>query len=692
MSGTATTGRCSPTRSDARWLWLLLALFSLRVLGQALVAAFSVSFLPPMEEWFSGVIPYPLLLAIQLVMIGVFATICIDLTRGAGYFARRRPGLGAFLTVFGFWYLAVMIIRYVLRMSLYPHERWTGGSIPIFFHWVLATFILIFARYHKRGEIRRKLAIFAPIAIGVMVWIAYQLAPWALGRALAFRPTEFAVRAEHVEMKTSDGIALGANVYHPMRAGKTPTILVRLPLPKNLTYRLFAGAIGRMWAERGYTAVIQSTRGRYGSGGQYYPLSGERKDGLETLQWLVRQSWFDGRLGMWGGSAFGHTEWMLADQSHPGPTAMLIWEASTDFHQMFYEGGAFALESAMVWALRGKGAYDEPPAPQTLADGGARAAAESVSYFQDWRKHPDHDEYWSRIDGTVTAERAAPALLLMAGWFDPFLPSQIRDFERARNARLIIGPWAHAETAILPGGIATRNFRLESLAPSVGWFDQYLHPPGAVPRNFPAVRLYVMGKNVWRDEERWPLARALDTRYYLFENGGLSATPPSRSGKSAGLRYDPRDPVPSAGGAVLGPRGGVALQNAIEARPDVLSYTTAPLEGDIEVTGPVRLILYAATTASNTDFTGKLVDVHPDGSAYNVCDGIVRRDYAQGVNRVEVALGPTSVVFLKKHRIRLEVSSSNYPRYDRNPNAANQTIYQREEAASYLVLPIAPGA
>src|SRR5439155_17166186 len=202
---------------------------------------------------------------------------------------------------------------------------------------------LILARYHKQGLIRRKLAIFAPIAVGVIAWIAYQLAPWVLGLALGFRRGEFAVRAEHIEMKTSDGIALGADVYHPMHAGKTPTILVRLPQPKNLTYRLFADTIGRTWAARGYTVVMQSTRGSYGSGGQYYPLSGERKDGLETLGWLARQSWFDGRLGAWGGSAFGHTAWMLADQSTPGPTAMLIWEASANFHPIIYQGGAFAL-------------------------------------------------------------------------------------------------------------------------------------------------------------------------------------------------------------------------------------------------------------------------------------------------------------------------------------------------------------
>jgi hypothetical protein len=199
-----------------------------------------------------------------------------------------------------------------------------------------------------------------------------------------------------------------------------------------------------------------------------------------------------------------------------------------------------------------------------------------------------------------------------------------------------------------------------------------------------------MGKNVWRDEDRWPIGRAVNTSYYLKANGGMSTVKPAGIDTPISYPYDPRNPVPSAGGAVLGARSGVIRQNAIEARTDVRVYTTAPVENDTEVTGPVRLILYAATTANNTDFTGKLVDVYPDGSAYNVCDGILRRNYSPGVNRIEIALAPTSMVFLKGHRIRLEVSSSNYPHYDPNPNQAEQTIHHGIDTPSQLVLPIVP--
>src|SRR5438477_1290904 len=186
----------------AKILWILMALFGLRVVGQVLVELFDVRFLPPSEEWFSGAIPYPQLLASQIAILALQAKIGLDFTRRTGWSYRPRRLAGTFLLPFAAAYLAVMIIRYIVRMGLYPHERWTGGSIPIFFHWVLAIFLLIVAGYHKRGPIRRKLAISAPIAIGVLAWIAYQLAPWALGRTLGFRPGEFAVRSEHVEMKT----------------------------------------------------------------------------------------------------------------------------------------------------------------------------------------------------------------------------------------------------------------------------------------------------------------------------------------------------------------------------------------------------------------------------------------------------------------------------------------------------------
>ena len=738
----------------AVWLWLLLGLFCLRVIGQLVVALFSVTFLPPMEEWYSGLVPYGRLLAAQVLIVLVFGKICIDFTRGEGFFAIARRGLGSALLTFGSLYLGVMVVRYVIRMSLYPQERWTGGSIPIFFHWILASFLLLVAHYHwtrsrearehpSRSSDSTRWVLRAAwsgagvlIGGGVLVWVAYLLAPWTLARELGISRPEFAVRIQRsVPMTTSDGAQLVSDIYRPRRVDPTPTILVRVPYSKTVVSKLFATVVGRMWAEHGYTVVIQGTRGRYESGGRHYPLRGERQDGIETLAWLAQQPWFDGRLGMWGGSYFGYTQWVLADQVDPGPSALFVQLASTDFHAMFYPGSAFSLESALFWAVRSRGDRDVEVPLETLERGydgfplletDDRAVGD-VPFFDDWVTHSERDQYWADIDGEDRARRLEAPMLLMAGWFDPFLPTQLADFERIRNdarpevaaaSRLIIGPWAHARTVTLPGHPTPRNYRLESLSPSVPWFDAHLRRSRIAGRESPRVRIYVMGVNVWRDEEEWPLARARYRPYYLQSNGSantlggdgeLIAVPPASSARDTFV-YDPQSPVPTAGGAMLGPRAGVTRQNELEARSDVLVYTTPPLTKDLEVTGPVKLVLFVSTTAPHTDFTGKLVDVHPDGAAYNVSDGILRRRYpepsnAEGRNwpvTIEIDLWPTSIVFLKDHRIRLEVASSNYPRYDRNPNTgraiatethpivATQSVYHGLDSPSRLMLPVVP--
>jgi len=726
-------------------LWLLLLLFVLRVLGQLLVAlARGPAFLPPMEEWYSGLLPYRFLLPAQIAIIVLLAKVCLDFTRGRGFFATPRRRLGNGLLVFGAVYLAVMVIRYALRMALYPAERWTGGSIPIFLHWVLATFVLLVGGYHRRrtrGEPRPPLPWPARAArwvgavlvvAAVFLWVFLQTAPSVLARRIGIRRSEYAVRVEGgVALATSDGVPLVSDIYHPRRAGRSPTILVRLPLSRTPVREFFAATAARLWAERGFHVVVQVTRGRRPSGGRYYPLRGERQDGLETLAWLASQPWFDGRLGMWGGSYFGYTQWVLADQDDPGPAALLIQLASTSFHGMLYPGGAFSLESALLWALVSRGDRDTIPAPETLEKGYAvfplieadDRAGGDIPFFDDWASHRERDEYWAEIDGEGRARRVKAPVLLMAGWYDAFLPTQLEDYRRIRleaapevsaAARLVIGPWSHAQAVTFPGGLTPRNYRFESLAPSVAWFDRHLRGDALAP-DPPPVRIFVMGRNVWRDENEWPLARARDTPYYLRSGGNanglagdgeLAAAPPVSEEPADSFLYDPKNPVPSAGGTMLGPRAGIARQNAIEARPDVLVYETDPLTTDLEVTGPIRLVLYVSTTAPETDFTGKLVDVHPDGSAYNVSEGIVRRRYAgpSGATEIEIEMWPTSMVFGQGHRVRLEVSSSNYPRFDRNPNTgrdparetrpvvARQTVHHGAQAPSRLILPVVRGS
>ena len=546
------------------------------------------------------------------------------------------------------------------------------------------------------------------------------------------RPAQYGVAVERdLVMTTSDGVRLVSDIYRPKTTGPSPTILVRIPFTNTFRNGLSADAVGRFWASRGYVVVLQGTRGRFKSGGAFYPLRHERQDGLETLQWLARQPWFDGRLGMWGGSAFGHTQWVLADQS--APTALMIQIASTSFREMFHAGGAFSLESALFWAARSGGPVDVDPDYKVLERGfDAFPLIETddrsigkVQFFDDWATHRDADAYWDGIDGPERARTIRAPVLLMAGWYDPFLPTQLGDFITIRRAadrrvaagtRLIVGPWIHAAAVRFPDGSDAEPYRRASLAPSIPWFDHHLLGQPLDDSLTAPVRLFVMGENVWRSETEWPLARTRYTPFHLRSagrantatgDGRLTPEPPDATEPADAYAYDPRNPVPTRGGAMLGNRAGIAMQNDVEARADVLVYTTAPLDRDLEVTGPISAVLHVSTDAPNTDFTVKLADVHPDGKTYNISDGILRRTYPQPVSSAEpteiaIELWPTSILFRRGHRLRVEVSSSNYPRYDRNPNTggdipterrtavARQAVHHGPATPSRIILPVIP--
>ena len=546
------------------------------------------------------------------------------------------------------------------------------------------------------------------------------------------RPAQYSVDIERgVTFDTSDGVALVADIYRPRTKEKVPTILVRIPFSRTFKNGLGADAIGEFWASRGYTAVIQGTRGRYKSSGNFYPLLHERQDGIETMQWLKHQPWFDGRLGMWGGSAFGHTQWAVADQESPGPGALIIQITSTDFHGMFHPGGAFSLESALFWAVRSHGAEDKDPSMDALErgfdglpviDADRRAIGHDVAFFRDWLTQAPSNGYWNTVDGNGRARTIKAPVLLMAGWYDPFLPTQLRDYETiqrhaesrvAKQSRLIIGPWVHADAVQFPDGSDAGNYRPASLAPTLPWFDHFLRDQPLAESLAAPVRIYVMGEKVWRTEPEWPRARTRYTPKYLQSAGDansekgkglLSFDMPQTQESADAYVYDPKQPVPSRGGAILGPRAGIQEQNAVEARGDVLVYTTDVLKSDMEITGPVKAVLYVKTDAPHTDFTVKLIDVHPNGKAYNVSDGILRRAYTiqEAPHEISIELWPTSMLFHKGHRIRIEVSSSNYPRYDRNLNTggdnatqtmyliAHQTIHHNAMAPSRIILPVIP--
>ena len=362
-----------------------------------------------------------------------------------------------------------------------------------------------------------------------------------------------------------------------------------------------------------------------------------------------------------------------------------------------------------------------------------RLLGRRVDFYRDWITHCERDSYWREIDGQNRASKIVAPVLMLCGWYDPFLPGQLRDFEEIRRAgkpivasgsRLIIGPWKHASEITLADGSTGENFRLKTFALSLPWFDEILEGKRTASPE-PAVKIFMMGKNQWRDEADWPLTRAKNIEYYLSGDVRLHGSSGAGSLSAVldeGLKrvpegfdsfeYDPSNPVPTAGGATLGTAEALLKQNEIESRPDVLTYTTSELLEDTEVTGPVTATLYVSSTAASTDFTAKLVDVRSDGIAFNVTDGIQRVthadfnlfDLAVGIFPVQIKLWPTSMVFLKGHKIRLEISSSNFPRFDRNPNTgelaafatrtttARQKIFYGKSYPSRVVLPVIPEA
>lgn len=579
------------------------------------------------------------------------------------------------------------------------------------------------------------MSLLAAAVSAIMSCIASLGATDAASHKLKLRPKQYDVRVERrVELTTKDGIHLAADIFHPRGLAKTPTILVRAPISPSPNICFLVEVVGRIWAERGYTAVIQGTRGRYNSGGDFYPMVFERRDGIETLRWLKQRPWFNGQLLEWGGSAFGQTEWAISDQLNPKPAAMEIYFASSKFHDMFYQGDAFALYSAVGWTLRSHDKkVDESKFPETkrilratntlpMRDADKHDLGYSVSFFQDWVNHKKPDEYWLEVDGQNRAAAIDCPVLFVAGWYDPFLQTEINDFQqtlqngsgKAKKSRLVIGPWAHGRDVVLPGFTESQKFREASIALSIPWFDAALHDTDCGA----PVTLFTQGTNKWRTENEWPLKRTRFTNLYLsseksangLSGGGNLSSKPVVESRCDHFDYDPMRPVPTVGGAMIGDAAGTYLQKPCEGRADVLTYTSAAMFEDTEITGPVKAVLYVSTNVSCTDFTCKLVDVYPDGRAYNLCDGIVRRKYPQqtagagsgSVHEIEIDLTATSNVFLKGHRIRLDVSSSNFPRFDRNPNTsgdaakethpviAHQNVYSGGKYRSKLILPVIP--
>jgi len=541
-----------------------------------------------------------------------------------------------------------------------------------------------------------------------------------------------------------DGVTLRADIYRPDADGRFPVLLQRTPYNKDDMVQL-----GMEGAAKGYVVIIQDVRGSYASDGEWYPFKHESDDGYDTVEWAAGLPYSNEKVGMFGGSYVGATQ-MLAAIAHP-PHLAGICPAVTasNYHDGWvYQGGAFEQWFNESWtsglALHSlgrnmkdeknawKGVWNLPLTTYPVFNFFPSAAPPSLtyslaSYFLDWLAHPNYDAYWKRDSIEEHFSDITVPALHVAAWYDIFLGGSLRNYagiklhggsETARKGQhllIVIGGHAGSGRKIGDvdfGAAAEGNdvddgrFGNETV---FSWYD-YLFK--GMQNGFAGkpVKIFVMGINQWREEDDWPPPRSHDTKYFLHSAGkansalgdGSLSTTPSRSEAADQFVYDPKDPVPTVGGPLCcegthlppGPRD----QRAVEARPDVLVYSTLPLAQDVEVTGPVRVELYVKSSAVDTDFTGKLVDVWPDGFAQNLTDNIIRLRYRNSQEKPELAnpgqvyplnldLMSTSNVFRKGHILRLEISSSNFPRFDRNLNSGEEgATAQRSVLATNAVL------
>ncbi len=541
--------------------------------------------------------------------------------------------------------------------------------------------------------------------------------------------------------KMRDGVALAADVYRPADGGRFPTLLQRTPYDRR-------GEVATAYdlAAAGYVVVVQDVRGRFGSEGEFDPFRHDAEDGYDRVEWAASLPCSDGRVGMFGGSYVGATQMLAAMATPPHLVAISPTLTASEYYEGWtYQGGALMQWFTSSWAsllaidTLGRKAT-AALRPQEWVRGAPVEAypllelaqpAELAPYYRDWIAHEASDEYWRAVKVSDHYGQMAIKGLHTGGWHDIFLMGSIQNFiglrgtaatpEARRDQRLLLGPWAHAPTS--PAGrIGDVVFGREAVPVEKerAWFDYALKGVSNEYATQPPIRIFVMGENVWRHENEFPLARTRTTRYYLHGGRGRSAgslrlEQPGRS-PAASYDYDPEQPAPTLGGRVCCgdflPRGPYD-QRPLESRPDVLVFSTPPLERDIEVTGFVGLELHAASSAVDTDFTAILADVEPGGYARFLTDGILRARYRNSTSAPEpivpgriykysIDLWATSNLFRAGHRMRLYVSSSNFPRFDRNRNTgepvlgatrsikARQTVFLDRDHPSALVLPIIP--
>lgn len=518
------------------------------------------------------------------------------------------------------------------------------------------------------------------------------------------------VRLERgVRFRTSDGITLVSDHYYPVEAGPHATLLMRQPYGRDIASTV-TYAHPAWFASHGYNVVIQDVRGRGDSEGEFYPFRHEGRDGAETIAWLRTRPESNGRVGMYGFSYQGMTQLLAAAEQPEGLQCIAPGMTACDlYHGWFYNNGALRLASTLGWGLQMLKADTRRLKLREASDRLEKAWANLASqtsvlpfrdhpalhgggvpqYVLDWFDHPEPGEYWSAIDVSELLDRVRVPALHVSGWYDTYVRGSIDGFLYAQNyfgesARdhqyLIAGPWIH-----IPWGdrAGAADFGTEALfdtdALLLRWFNHWLKDSGEFAKE-PRVRHFVLGENRWRDAADFPT----EAKYNLYlhsagransrkGDGSLSAAKPVENERADIFVYDPEVPVLAPGGP--GAAAGQFDQSTLELGNNLLVYTSEPLAKPIRVFGVPRVTLHCSSSAAHTDFTAKLVRVKPSGAAEFICIGIARSSYifretgysADKIHVWEFALEPTSCVFAAGERIRLEIASSAFPLFDRNP-------------------------
>ncbi|MDX3195311.1 CocE/NonD family hydrolase [Streptomyces sp. MN03-5084-2B] len=504
----------------------------------------------------------------------------------------------------------------------------------------------------------------------------------------------------------ADGVELLADHWAPRTGGAgLPTAVLRSPYGRR---GVFGAILARPLAERGFQVLIQSTRGGFGSGGPFDPLRQEREDGTATLDWVVQQPWFGDAIVLTGPSYLGYVQWAVADRLPPQVKAMVPHVTESGLTLEFLREDGLSLETPFGWGVqvatqerrfalfrqrRQAKKVQQALSTLPLAQADVVAIGHRSDYIQDVLAHPETSPRWAALDHRDRVADVTVPVSSVGGWYDIFLPGQLRDFrtlqDAGRRPRLTVGPWTHAGDLFTGAGVSLRETCEFGLA----------HARGEEPPERAPVRLFVMGEEAWRDFASWPPEGYAPQRFHLQADGLLSPEAPGESVPDH-YRYDPADPTPAVGGVRMAPDAGRVDNAALEARADVLTYTTAALAEDVEVIGDVHAEIWFRSSLRFADVFVRLCDVGPDGRSVNVCDGLTSLRDAGDLAAVTVRMWPTAHRFRRGHRIRVQVSSGAFPRYARNPGtgephatavtlrAADQEVHHDPAHASAIVLPV----